>query len=335
MAKITLNNIGSRYGSIDALNANFDAIEEAFENTVSRDGTGPNGLLATLDANSQRIINLPTPASTHEAATKGYVDQVTQLVNEYIDEITIVAENISSVVAVGENIDVVVDNAENIATLAASIDDIDALGPIADDITAVAAIDTDVTAVADNNANVTLVGQNIANVNTVASISTAVTATAANNANITTVAGVINNVNTVASIAPNVTTVASISSDVTTAATIAPSITTVATNASSITYFADTYLGPKATTPSVRNDGSPLEEGDLYFNTVTNAMNVYSGTSWSAAYVSADGFLALSGGTMTGALTLAGNPTQPLQAATKQYVDSIPNPVAMALIFGG
>lgn len=335
MAKLTLSTIGSRYGSIDALNANFEAIEEAFDNTVSRDGTGPNSLTADLDANSQRIINLPAPVNTHEAATKGYVDLVTQLVNEYINEITIVADNISSVIAVGDNIQVVVDNATNIATLAASIDDINTLGPIAADITAVATIDTDVTAVAANNANITTVGQNIADVNTVASISADVTATAGNNANITTVAGVISNVNTVASISGNVTTVASISSDVTTAATISPSITTVATNASSITYFADTYLGPKSTDPTVRNDGSPLEEGDLYFNTVTNAMNVYSGTSWTAAYVSAEGFLATSGGTMTGPITLAGNPTQPLQPATKQYVDSIPNPVAMALIFGG
>jgi hypothetical protein len=335
MPKVTLNTIGSRYGSIDALNDNFDAIEAAFENTLSRDGTGPNFLTANLDANSSRIINLPVPASTHEAATKGYVDQVTQLVNEYIEEITIVANNISSVVAVGENIEVVVDNVENIATLAASIDDINVLGPIADDIAAVAAIDTDVTAVADNNANVTLVGQNIANVNTVASISTDVTATAGNNSNITTVAGVINNVNTVASISGDVTTVASISANVTTAATIAPSITTVATNAPSITYFADTYLGPKTVDPTVRNNGSPLQAGDLYFNTVTNDTKVYNGTFWAAAYVSADGFLATSGGTMTGPLTLAGEPTLPLQAATKQYVDSIPNPVAMALIFGG
>ena len=61
MAKVVLNTIGSRYGSIDALNANFTAIEEAFENTFSRDGEGPNALEANLDAGSFRIINLPAP----------------------------------------------------------------------------------------------------------------------------------------------------------------------------------------------------------------------------------------------------------------------------------
>jgi hypothetical protein len=74
MPKITLNTIGSRYGSIDALNANFNAIEDAFENTLSRDGEGPNFLEATVDANNNRIINLPDPVTNTEPATKGWVE---------------------------------------------------------------------------------------------------------------------------------------------------------------------------------------------------------------------------------------------------------------------
>lgn len=57
MAKLTLNAIGSRYGSIDALNDNFDAIEQALENTLSRDGTSPNALEADLDMNGNSILN--------------------------------------------------------------------------------------------------------------------------------------------------------------------------------------------------------------------------------------------------------------------------------------
>lgn len=57
MAKLTLNAIGSRYGSIDALNDNFDAIEAALENTLSRDGTSPNAMEADLDMNSNDILN--------------------------------------------------------------------------------------------------------------------------------------------------------------------------------------------------------------------------------------------------------------------------------------
>jgi hypothetical protein len=57
MPKLTLNTIGSRYGSIDALNDNFDAIETALETTLSRDGTTPNFMLTNLDMNGYAIVN--------------------------------------------------------------------------------------------------------------------------------------------------------------------------------------------------------------------------------------------------------------------------------------
>jgi microcystin-dependent protein len=57
MAKLTLSPISSRYASVAALNANFDAIEEALENTLSRDGTSPNEMTSDLDMNGHRILN--------------------------------------------------------------------------------------------------------------------------------------------------------------------------------------------------------------------------------------------------------------------------------------
>jgi hypothetical protein len=60
MAKLTLNTIGSRYGSIDALNDNSDLVEAALENTLSRDGTGPNNMLYDLDMDSNSILNADT-----------------------------------------------------------------------------------------------------------------------------------------------------------------------------------------------------------------------------------------------------------------------------------
>lgn len=66
MAKVTLTTITSGYAAVDALNANFTAIANALENTVSRDGTTPNGWTATQDANSQRLINLSAPSSATE-----------------------------------------------------------------------------------------------------------------------------------------------------------------------------------------------------------------------------------------------------------------------------
>ena len=57
MSKVTLNDIASGFASIAALNANFSAIEDGFENTLSRDGTTPNQMNADLDMNGYRILN--------------------------------------------------------------------------------------------------------------------------------------------------------------------------------------------------------------------------------------------------------------------------------------
>ena len=73
MAKLTLTSIGSRYGSIDALNANFQAIEDAIENTLSLDGTVPNGMEVSLDMNSHKVINLADPTNNGDAVSRGWL----------------------------------------------------------------------------------------------------------------------------------------------------------------------------------------------------------------------------------------------------------------------
>jgi hypothetical protein len=77
-------------------------------------------------------------------------------------------------------------------------------------------------------------------------------------------------------------------------------------NAAAASYdsFDDRYLGAKSSNPTVDNDGNALLTGALYWNTTSNEMRVYSGSAWVAAYLPAAGYLALSGGTMTGNLTL-------------------------------
>lgn len=56
--KLNLTNITSGYNTVSTLNANFDAIEQAMENTLSRDGTTPNQMGANLDMNSKDIVNV-------------------------------------------------------------------------------------------------------------------------------------------------------------------------------------------------------------------------------------------------------------------------------------
>ena len=69
MPKLALNNISAGFASTAALNANFDAIETAIENTVSRDGTTPNQMTADLDMNGNHLINLPNATSSTQPIT--------------------------------------------------------------------------------------------------------------------------------------------------------------------------------------------------------------------------------------------------------------------------
>ena len=57
MAKISLTDVTSGYASTTAVNANNALIEAEFDNTLSRDGTGPNQMEANLDMNGNLILN--------------------------------------------------------------------------------------------------------------------------------------------------------------------------------------------------------------------------------------------------------------------------------------
>ncbi len=56
--------------------------------------------------------------------------------------------------------------------------------------------------------------------------------------------------------------------------------------------FDDRYLGAKSSAPTLDNDGNALIAGSLYFDTVAQGMYVYTGSAWTAAYVSGTGYLA-------------------------------------------
>lgn len=68
MAKAVLNDLVNleNTSAVATINANNAVIETAFDNTLSRNGVFPNQMEATLDMNSNPIINLPTPVSNYE-----------------------------------------------------------------------------------------------------------------------------------------------------------------------------------------------------------------------------------------------------------------------------
>lgn len=124
MAKVVLTNIASRYGSIDALNDNFDALATALDNTLSRDGEGPNEVEANIDMNSHRIINLDDPVDNTDAVTKQYVDGVTAQLDSIADEIQTVADNIAAIEAVAGAAPFIQDHIDEIIVVADNIEDV-------------------------------------------------------------------------------------------------------------------------------------------------------------------------------------------------------------------
>jgi hypothetical protein len=84
----------------------------------------------------------------------------------------------------------------------------------------------------------------------------------------------------------------SASNAATSATNAANSATSAASSAASalaaFDSFDDRYLGAKATDPTVDNDGDPLNAGDLYYNTTSSVMKVYTGSVWVVAYVPGD-----------------------------------------------
>src|SRR5678810_324592 len=70
MSKLNLNDIVNfQNATIAVVNNNNTSVEAAVENTLSRDGTAPNMMLADLDMNSNRILNLRDATNAQEAVT--------------------------------------------------------------------------------------------------------------------------------------------------------------------------------------------------------------------------------------------------------------------------
>jgi hypothetical protein len=143
--------------------------------------------------------------------------------------------------------------------------------------------------VAGSIANVNTTAGNTTNINTVAGISADVTSVAGISSAITAVNSNASNINAVNANSTNINTVAGANSNITSVAGSISSINTAANNLADINAFANIYLGPSATAPTVDPDGSALDVGDLYFDTASQTMKVYSSSGWIPAGSSVNG----------------------------------------------
>lgn len=88
-----LTSVTSTYSAISALNSNLEKIEDAFENTLSRDGTGPNQMLTSLDMNHFRMRNVGTPTSPSDAVR---LSDLTDIIVADGSDLSILATSVGS-----------------------------------------------------------------------------------------------------------------------------------------------------------------------------------------------------------------------------------------------
>ncbi|MGM4915900.1 hypothetical protein [Tardiphaga sp. 813_E8_N1_3] len=114
--------------------------------------------------------------------------------------------------------------------------------------------------------------ESVDSIDTVASIAGNVTAVAGIAADVTTVAGVTGDIAAVLPFTDEITAVAGVAGDV----------AIVADNIADVQNFADVYQGAKAADPTLRNDGTALHVGDLYFNSVIQQMKMRGAAVWTS-----------------------------------------------------
>jgi hypothetical protein len=131
------------------------------------------------------------------------------------------------------------------------------------------------------------------------------------------------------------TSATSAAASATAASTSAASAATSATSAAaSYDQFDDRYLGSKTTDPTLDNDGNALLTGALYFNSVLNAMKVYSGSAWGLVAPDTSNFIQKTVVTAKGSIIAASAASTPAElsvAATNGYVLSVNSAAATGL----
>src|SRR5210317_303970 len=232
------------------------------------------------------------------------VETVANDLNEATSEIEVVANNIVNVNTVGTiNADVttVANNETDIQTLAdledgtVTTNGLSTLAGLNTEIQGVYNIRTNVTNVDTNATNVNLVAGQISptnNVSAVGAVATQIGTLGALGTEITNLNHIRTDISGVNTISPavtavnnnsaNINTVAGLDTEITAlgASGTVASINTVATNINSANSFANTYLGASATAPTLDPDGSALDLGDLYLDTASDTMKVYSSGGW-------------------------------------------------------
>jgi len=293
----TVSSVSSEVATLGAISTDITTVSGISANVTTVSGISAN--VTTVASVSSEVATL-APISTDITTVSSNNTNVTTVATN-INAVNTVASNISNINTVANDLLEVVSEIETVANdlneatseievVANNIANVNTVGTISGNVTTVAGISADVTAVAADASDIGVVATNIVNVNAVGGISGNVTTVAGISSDVTTVAGISADISTVANTdltavinnASNISTVGTNISSVNTVATNISSVTNVSNNISSVNSFSNQYT-ISATAPSSAN------EGLLWFDTSTDTMKVYNGSSFQNAGSSVNG----------------------------------------------
>ena len=257
-----------------------------------------------------------TPTSSDQTAINAVNSNASN-----INTVAGVSSNVTTVAGISANVTTVAGDTTEIGVIASDLggsNTIGAVAGIASNVTTVAGISSAVSATAGKATEIGLLGVSsvitdmgiLGTTDVVADMAILGTADVVNDMNVlgtsanvtamSNVSGGIANVNTVASDlggSNNVGTVAGSITNVNNCGGSITQITTVANNLSTVTDFFAVYRTGSS------DPTSSLDTGDLFYNTTSGSLKVYNGSAWESCVTAGSGFLALTGGTLSGDLS--------------------------------
>jgi hypothetical protein len=257
---------------LDKVFAKLADINQQSDRSVKLLDTDSIAATVTLPAKATRASKVLTFDSDGDVQTTIATTDVTTVAGIASDVITVsgIASNVTSVSG----------NSSNINTVAGAISNVNTVGGIASDVTAVAGISSNVTTVAgkaslitsDFATDISLVTSDfvsdmaLVTADFVSDVNTLATTDIVNDLNLLATSDFVSDLNSLAT--------TDFVSDLNALEAIKTNVTTVADNISGINDFADRYRVGSS------DPGSDNDAGDLIFNTTSNSLKVYTGSSF-------------------------------------------------------
>jgi len=304
---VTGNTTGTHTGAVTGnVTGDLTGNVTASSGTSSFNNVTINGTLDMNSGSAGTITGLATPSASSDAANKGYVD--TAISN-------LIGTAPSTLDTLGEIADALNDDANIAATLTAQIaakvsksgdsmtgalamgsNKITGLGtPTASTDAATKGYVDTADATKLNLSGGTMTGNIVMGANKVTSTATPTTDDdLTRKAYVDSILGSATSAATSASAAATSATNAANSAS---AAASSASSASASASAAAASYdsFDDRYLGPKASAPTLDNDGNALLEGAIYWNSTSKDLWIWNGSAWVQATLTAGSFVTLTG----------------------------------------